>query len=159
MPLAQFPVVPIPCPDAHPGTDPARPPRLREQTDQPCEPLASARSAIRKRVVGLDESGQTLRLHMGVDLRGGDVGVTEQGLQGAQVGAVRQHVAGEGVPQHLRLQPRRGNAGAPAGLSQDQVETLAAQWPARIATGEQPRRGRRGAVPQHGVGRLARFVR
>jgi len=40
--------------------------------------------------------------HMGVDLRGRDVGMAEQRLNDAQIGAVVQKMAGEGVAQHMR---------------------------------------------------------
>ena len=39
--------------------------------------------------------------HMCVDLRGADVRVAEQLLEAAQIGAVRQQVAGERMPQHM----------------------------------------------------------
>ena len=45
---------------------------------------------------------QALVEHMGVDLRRGDVGVAEQFLHDAQIGAVLQQMAGEGVAQHVR---------------------------------------------------------
>ena len=35
---------------------------------------------------------------VGVDLGGGDVGMAEHGLDGAEVGAVHEEVGGEGVP-------------------------------------------------------------
>ena len=49
--------------------------------------------------------------HVGVDLRGGDVGVAEQLLHDAQVGAVLQQVAREGVAQHVRADALLGDAG------------------------------------------------
>jgi hypothetical protein len=63
---------------------------------------------------------QALGLHMRIDLRGRDVGMTEQHLQAAQVGAARQHVTGEGVPQHVRRDARRiiGRAASRPGNSQ-----------------------------------------
>ena len=39
---------------------------------------------------------------VGVDLGGGDVAVAEQGLDGAQVGAIHQEVGGKGVAQGVR---------------------------------------------------------
>ena len=50
---------------------------------------------------------QALFQHVGVNLRGRDVGVPEEGLHHAQVGAVMQQMAGEGVTQHMRAQARR----------------------------------------------------
>ena len=40
-----------------------------------------------KRVTGIDEGNQPRAIHMGVDLRRGNVGMTEQGLQHAQIRA------------------------------------------------------------------------
>ena len=40
--------------------------------------------------------------HMRVYLRGGDVGVTEEGLDGAEIGAVWKQVGGEGVANGVR---------------------------------------------------------
>ena len=37
--------------------------------------------------------------------------MAEQVLDHAQIGAVLQEMAGEGVSQHMRAYPRRGNAG------------------------------------------------
>ena len=39
--------------------------------------------------------------HMGVDLGGGDVGVAEEGLDGADVGAVGKQVGGETVADDM----------------------------------------------------------
>ena len=36
--------------------------------------------------------------HVGIDLSGRDIGMPQQHLQGAQICATRQHVAGEGMP-------------------------------------------------------------
>jgi len=44
---------------------------------------------------------------LGVDLGGGDVGMAQEQLQAAQVGATAQQVAGEGMPQHMRADPFR----------------------------------------------------
>ena len=62
----------------------------------------AAAARLRQRMVRLDQPLQPLGQHVGVDLRGRDVGVAEQQLQAAQVGAARQHVAGEGMAQHVR---------------------------------------------------------
>jgi hypothetical protein len=53
---------------------------------------------------------QPLARHVGVDRGGGDVGVAQQHLHRAQVGAVVQQVRGEGMAQGVRRQ-RRGDAG------------------------------------------------
>ena len=42
---------------------------------------------------------------MGIDLRGGDVGMAEQRLEHAEVGAARQQMRGKGVAQHVRADP------------------------------------------------------
>jgi hypothetical protein len=54
---------------------------------------------------------QPLARHVGVDRGGGDVGMAQQQLHRAQVGAVVEQVGGEGVAQRVRRQ-RRGDAGA-----------------------------------------------
>ena len=41
--------------------------------------------------------GEVLEIEVGIDLGGGDIGVAEQFLYGAQVVAGFEHVAGEGV--------------------------------------------------------------
>ena len=46
---------------------------------------------------------QMLEIQMRIDLRGGDVGVAEQFLHGAQVAGGFQHVAGEGMAQQVRM--------------------------------------------------------
>jgi hypothetical protein len=51
---------------------------------------------------------------VGVDLRGGDVGVAQQQLHHAQVGAVVDEVRGEGVAQRVR-RDRRAMPAAPRG--------------------------------------------
>ena len=61
-----------------------------------------------RRVVRL---GQVLEIQPRVDLCGGDVGVAQQLLHGAQVAAGLQQMAGERMPQHVRMH-RRGQARA-----------------------------------------------
>ena len=39
---------------------------------------------------------------VGVDLRGGDVGMAEHGLDSAEVGAVHEEIGGEGMTQSVR---------------------------------------------------------
>ena len=50
----------------------------------------------------LDQPSQPLLDDMGVDLRGRDVGVAEELLHRAQIGAVLQKMAGKGVAEHVR---------------------------------------------------------
>ena len=49
----------------------------------------------------LNQRRQPRIKHMCVDLRGADVRVAEQLLEAAQIGAVRQQVARERMPQHV----------------------------------------------------------
>ena len=67
---------------------------------------SSARMVLRVQLL------QPLARDVRVDRRRRDVGVTEQQLHDAQVGAVVEQVRGERVPQHVRRQRRGGNAGA-----------------------------------------------
>ena len=54
--------------------------------------------------MGVDVRGpQTFAADMGVTLRGGDVGMTEQLLHGAEVGAVVEQVRGEAVAERVRV--------------------------------------------------------
>src|SRR5581483_955548 len=55
----------------------------------------------------LDKPPEALFDHVGVDLRRRDVGMTQELLHGAQVGAALEQVAGEGVAQHVRRDARR----------------------------------------------------
>jgi glutamyl-Q tRNA(Asp) synthetase len=55
-----------------------------------------------QRMSGGDQRFQPVLQHMGIDLRGGDVGMAEHLLQAAQVGAAGQQMAGEGMAQHVR---------------------------------------------------------
>ena len=68
--------------------------------------------------------------HMGIDLRGGDVGVAEQSLHHAQVGAVVQQVAGEGMAQHMRAESRAGAMpqAAPSAFS-SRAKCWRVRWP------------------------------
>src|SRR5690606_15007593 len=72
---------------------------------------------------------QVLPGHVGVDLGGGDAGVTQEFLDGAQVGAALEHVGGEGVPQGMRRDPPVG-PGAAGVPGQDVGHAPASQAPA-----------------------------
>ena len=73
---------------------------------------------------------------MRINLRGRNVGMAEDGLHGAQVGAVLHHVGRAGVAQHMRTGvASRGQARFPDQLP----DTLAGQAPASW-THEQERR-------------------
>jgi hypothetical protein len=52
--------------------------------------------------------GQVLKIQVGVDLGGADVGVTQEFLDGAQVAGGFQQVAGEGVAQQVGVQVAAG---------------------------------------------------
>ena len=91
--------------------------------------------------------------HVRIDLRRRYIGVPEQRLHHAQVGAVVQQVAGEGVTQHMRAQPFRGDAAARPKRLQFAGEMLAGEV-AMLAEGrEQPfrRRLRLGLAAQRQV--------
>ena len=49
-----------------------------------------------------DKAFQPLFEHMGIDLRGRNIGVAEQRLHNAQIRTVMQQMAGESVAQHVR---------------------------------------------------------
>src|SRR3954449_2774997 len=75
---------------------------------------------------------------MGVDLRRGDVGVAEQSLYHAQVGAVVQEMARECVPQHVRAHLRRAQSGGAGERLELAREMLAGQMSALAERREQP---------------------
>jgi hypothetical protein len=54
--------------------------------------------------------------HVSVDLGGGDIGVSEQFLDSAQIGATGQQMACKGMAQHMGRDLRNGDAGAPGNL-------------------------------------------
>jgi len=56
------------------------------------------------------EAFQPLLQHMGIDLRGRDIGVAQKRLHHAQIGAIVQEVTGESMAQHVRAQLRRAQA-------------------------------------------------
>ena len=60
-------------------------------------------NASPSRVVLLVQGFQAFASDVGVDLGGADVGVAEEGLDGAQVGAVVDEVGGEGVAWRSRF--------------------------------------------------------
>src|ERR1700674_663502 len=57
---------------------------------------------LRQRMEVAHQALEALLQHMGIDLRGRDVGVSEQRLHPPQVGAVVQQMAREGVAEHMR---------------------------------------------------------
>jgi hypothetical protein len=69
-------------------------------------------------MLGLHHLGQVIARHVGVDLGGGDVGVAQQGLDDAQVGAAFQQVGGEGVAQDVGADRLTVDAGGDGGVLQ-----------------------------------------
>ena len=65
-------------------------------------PHIAVRRLVGKRMMFIHQPHESLLQHMRVNLRGGNVGMAEQLLHGAQVGAVLQQVTGKSVPQHVR---------------------------------------------------------
>ena len=70
---------------------------------------------------------QPLLQHMRVDLRRRDVGVAQQLLHRAQVGAAIEQMAGKGMPQHVGRDPLRVEAGLLGQLLQLLAKPLAGQ--------------------------------
>ena len=52
---------------------------------------------------GVVHPGQVLEIHMGVNLRGADVGMSEQFLHAPQVAARLEQVGGKGMAEHVRM--------------------------------------------------------
>ena len=109
----------------------------------------------------VDQRPQPLLQHVGVDLRGGDVGVAEELLDDAEIGAVLQQVAGEGMAHHVRRDLRRGNPGPRRQVLEIAGKSLPGQVAAVAEGGEQPRAvGNTGVRPRREIGgdRFARLV-
>jgi hypothetical protein len=64
--------------------------------------LRTVALAIGQRVQIAHQAFEPLFDHMGVDLRGRNIGMSEQRLHDPQIRAVVQQMAGEGVAQHVR---------------------------------------------------------
>ena len=60
---------------------------------------------VGERMACVDQFHQPCSVDMGVNLGGGDVGVTKQGLQNPEIGAPGEQVCGEGMPKHVRADP------------------------------------------------------
>ena len=73
---------------------------------------------------------QALVEDVSVDLGRGNVGVPKQRLHHAQVGAVVQEVAGEGVAQHVRAHLRRSQSGGSGQCLELAGEVLAGEMAA-----------------------------
>ena len=69
------------------------------------------RRRVAERMQVAHHSPGALVEHVGVNLGRRDVGVAEQILDDAQIRAVLQEMAREGVAQHMRADPLRRDAG------------------------------------------------
>jgi len=96
---------------------------------------------LRQRVQIAHQALQPFLDHMGVDLRGRDVGMAEQRLHDAQIGAVMQKMAGEGMAQHVRADQSRRQTGGRRQFLQLACEMLPRQMPALAERRKQPFRG------------------
>ena len=75
--------------------------------------------------------------HMGINLCRADIGMAQQRLDGAQIGAAFQQVGGKGVAQHMRADARRVQPRRDRHLFQRQKEPHAAEMPGLAARREQ----------------------
>ena len=75
---------------------------------------------------------------MGIDLRGRDIGVAEQGLHDAQIRAIMQQMAGESVTQHMRADQPGAKPGMRRQFFQVSREMLTRQVSALAERGKQP---------------------
>ena len=69
--------------------------------------------------------GQPFIQHMGVNLGGGNIGVTQQGLDHPQIGPARQQMGGKGVAQGVGGHGVGVDAARQRPLLDKQVEPLA----------------------------------
>ena len=91
----------------------------------------------------LDGLAQPRPAHVGVDLRGREVGVAEHRLHRAQVGAAFEQVGREGVAQHVRRDALARDPRAARQLAQPREEVLPRHRRRRARSG----RPRRAAAP------------
>ena len=91
-----------------------------------------------KGVVLGDEPPEPLVEHMGVDLRGGNIGMSEQFLHRAQVGTVGEKMARESVPENVRRNQPDGNPGAPGERFEVAGEDLTREMATVRRRGKQP---------------------
>src|SRR5260221_2956686 len=77
----------------------------------------------------LDQGAQPVALDVGIDLRRRDIGVAEHLLDAAEIGAVIEQMAGEGMAQDMRRDARRIDAR----LDRERLEELAAAPPRQMA--------------------------
>ena len=83
---------------------------LRVKSVSPGFPPAGENNGVatslltRARMRRIINPGKMLKIEMGINLRGGDVRVSEHFLHRAQIAAGSEHMAGEGMTQHVRMQ-------------------------------------------------------
>ena len=94
--------------------------------------------ASRQRMQVAHQALEALLQHVGVDLRGRDVGVPEQRLHHPQVGAVVQQMARKGVAQHVRAHLIGAQPGGGGERLEVAGEMLAGEVAALAERGEQP---------------------
>src|SRR6187455_1664500 len=67
--------------------------------------VALSRRASRAGVACIVDRTHPMLEHVGIDLRGREVGMTEHHLDGAEIGAAFEQVRGERMPQRMRAEP------------------------------------------------------
>src|SRR5215470_15625081 len=98
--------------DGHAATLADPPPRLDRWQPLPTKPLAAAPQSGARMRLQVDGE-QAVAIDLGIDLRRRQAGVAEQFLDLPQVGAGRQQMRGEGMPERVRCgSVRQGQAGA-----------------------------------------------
>src|SRR3984957_19777118 len=100
--------------------------------------LKDGASFVRKRVQVAHHRLGALVEHMRIDLRRRNIGVAEQVLHDAQIGAVLQQVAGESVTQDMRADARGCDAGGGGEDLEFARESLAGEMAAVTVGWKQP---------------------
>src|SRR5437763_14536307 len=97
----------------------------------------------------LNQPAQPLALHMRIDLRRRDIGMSEHLLHAPEIGAVIEQMAGKGMAQYMWRQPRRVETGGEGELLEHLAATLPGQVPCRAARRKQPARRLRARRLRH----------
>ncbi len=107
---------------------------------------------------GIVNLRQMLKIQMCINLRGSDTRMTEHFLYGAQIARGLQHVAGEGVAQHVRMHVQPKTA---LFRPVRQAQFYGARRQARAASTDKERRlvrcGKTGTLPYPGNERRRRL--
>src|SRR6266446_5556757 len=90
----------------------------------------------------LDQRLEPLAEDMGIDLRRRDIGMAEHLLDAAQIGAVVEEMAGEGVPQHMGRDARRVDPGGDGEVLEELAAAPPRQMARSAARGKEEARGR-----------------